>query len=68
MSAANSKTKYCHAFDFSFEVVSSNSAEMVTKEELFAALQARIDSLKTKGDEILEACGHAPHDTYEMEE
>ena len=59
-------TKYNHAFDIAFEVISNRVDGIdVTADMLRAALEKRIKLLV--GDEIIEACGH-PFDTYEIEE
>jgi len=57
-------TKYNHAFDFAFEVVSEHeNPDDVSASELRRALVARAISLDD--DEMLEACGH--FDTYDIE-
>lgn len=59
-------TKYNHAFDIAFEVISNRVDGIdVTADMLRDALEKRIKLLE--GDEIIEACGH-PFDTYEIEE
>jgi hypothetical protein len=60
-------TRYNHAFDIAFEVISyEEDGSDVTAEMLADALRDRIDSL-FDNDEMIEACG-CPFDTYEMGE
>lgn len=60
-------TRYNHAFDIAFELVSFDEEGLdVTPAMFSAALRARADALDANPDEWLEACG-APFDTYEIE-
>ena len=59
-------TKYNHAYDIAFEVISEDPKD-ATKEQIFAGLLRRTTDLLQNGDELLEAVG-MPSDTYEIEE
>lgn len=58
--------KYNHAFDLAFELESDNKSDDVTATELLAALEKRVEYLKSHPDEIVGACGL--FDTIENEE
>lgn len=61
------RTRYNHAFDIAFELISDDpNGDDVTPEMVYAALERRIQNLKKEGT-ALEAIG-APFDTYEFEE
>jgi len=61
------KSRYSHAFDIAFEVISNEKdGSDVTADMIADALRDRIKSL-LHNDEMIEACG-CPFDTYEMEE
>lgn len=52
-----------HAFSICFTVRTNNGGNSVTKEELVAGLEKRLEQLKSTGEEIIEACGQ-PIDTF----
>ena len=49
--------KFDHCFSIGFSVQSDNEGEDVTPEELWIALNQRMNNLKEDKNEILEACG-----------
>lgn len=57
-------TKYNHAFDIAFEIVTDEPEGNVTEEQVIFALIARVMQLSAN-DELLEAVG-APFDTYKI--
>jgi hypothetical protein len=58
-----SELSWDHAFSICFTVRTNNGGNSVTKEELVAGLEKRLEQLKSTGEEIIEACGQ-PIDTF----
>jgi hypothetical protein len=61
------RKRFNHAYTIAFSLENGNEDGTATNEELFAALQRRLDDLRRSGDEIQEATG-MPFDTYEVED
>ena len=62
-------TKYNHAFDIAFEVVSEDeSGENIPRDVMLAALLRRVADITEYDNANFEAVFDMPFDTYEIEE